>query len=505
MFTYYTAVVLAAVAIAATHPSFALARDGGRSSALLPAERIRKLGSRAITSARSITLKDEVGTRRKLNGGDGENSTDPYGDLGNNFTDFFEDMGNFTDMFGDLGNFTDMFGDLGNFTDMFGDLGNFTYLPGDLGNFTDLFGGLGNFTDLLGNPGTFMNSMVPEMCMQFQSPEFLANMTAEEDGISCSQFGCDESDPPNLIMECSIAEEFCDDDHDFHDGQQDRARRGLLRRRLEGHEEEEEKFCVEDTTVNMKVELDFSEVSVMSSTQCSNYTSPDYLASKGRACWSIQVSTDYGKLYGDLMNMENIFGSIDWNSTDAEVDDSAANEMAMEYISIDECSAEFTDGTECTCGTCNDGAGFEITCEPDGSLISEECTPFDGSGTAGVYEDDSVDDDMGIIPTPVVTVVRLIENPAAGNVVVQSDADEGDDADTDADADTDTDTEPETDADTEIDTEPEADEGASDAPDVEVLSADTEADPASGAARTTGVMMAGVGLLMGLAYVPVLM
>lgn len=254
-------------------------------------------------------------------------------------------------------------------------------------NDADMSAILGDF-----DMGEMMALMVPSICASFESNEFkqVLQDEGEAEGIACSQFGCDDPQAakPNLVMNCKMVGEVCDESPD-------------------GHTEAGEQFCIADTDVQMSMGLDFAGKSKVESTQCSTYTSPQYMADMGRGCWTVDFSMHYGAMWDDAMS-----GEFDVESLAGD----EAEEAVMKYFEITECSSEFDDGTTCTCSTCNGGTGFELSCTDD--LVSEACTSVDASVGAGMT---SMSESTAEGPS--VSVIKLVATPDAGDVVKESDSD----------------------------------------------------------------------------------
>jgi len=223
-----------------------------------------------------------------------------------------------------------------------------------------------------------MAGMVPMMCGILEADMFQEEIQAQAaaEGVVCSKFGCDYNNNPtvpNLVMDCTMDNELCDDED--QDGEQ---------------------FCITNTEVQMSLGLDFVDESEMELTQCSNYTKPDYMRDMGRGCLDFGATLNYGALVEAALS-----GEVD-----------TVNQW--EHIKLTQCSAKFSDGTECSCGTCNEGTGFEFEC--DNSLGSQECTDFDVSAP-----------DIGMMSggeteIPAASIVRLSASPQSGNVAKESDA-----------------------------------------------------------------------------------
>ena len=133
-----------------------------------------------------------------------------------------------------------------------------------------------------------------------------------------------------------------------------------------------EEFCVKDTSVETSFSLNFAGKAPISSTQCSTYTRPDYMADMGPGCWKIDVAMDMGAMMDEAMSGELEDSSM---MTDEE-----AMEFSAKYFEITECSSSFYDGTTCDCGFCDEGMGvsqhlqytayFSSNCCADLILIS---------------------------------------------------------------------------------------------------------------------------------------
>eukprot|EP00581_Thalassiosira_minuscula_P010718 CAMPEP_0183727326 /NCGR_PEP_ID=MMETSP0737-20130205/25418_1 /TAXON_ID=385413 /ORGANISM="Thalassiosira miniscula, Strain CCMP1093" /LENGTH=427 /DNA_ID=CAMNT_0025958927 /DNA_START=294 /DNA_END=1577 /DNA_ORIENTATION=+ len=231
-----------------------------------------------------------------------------------------------------------------------------------------------------------MNTYEQMICTIFNTDmgqeDFKEDMQTE--GMVCSDISCDDSaGTPNLTMNCVMEGEYCEEDAG-----------------------DDEEFCVKDTMIDFSMDIVFVGSSNIEATQCGTYTKPDYMAAMGNGCVYIQGTMDMGAMMEDAALVEA--GMM----TEEEAED-AANEE----IDIASCSAEFgNEATKvtCECGSCDDGAGFELSC--DNGLVSEGCTDFDA---------DIVDVDPGAGETPEVSVLRLIAIPDAGNTATETDAPDG--------------------------------------------------------------------------------
>jgi hypothetical protein len=234
----------------------------------------------------------------------------------------------------------------------------------------------GQAGDDLFDEDSMMALMGPLMCSAFEDPELKAEIGEEMKtmGISCSKLGCDDAyaDVPNLVMNCNMDAETCDVDPSTG-----------------------EKFCVEQTSVEFSMGLNFFGESKMESTQCATYTSPQYMKDLGHGCWSVDMKLNFGAYVQDIMT-----GDVD---IDEYTSDEEMASILMNYFKFDKCSGEFDDGTTCSCGLCNQGTGFELTCNND--LVSEECTPFDLSVIDSLDMDTEGPDGLS---TPNVSVMRML-------------------------------------------------------------------------------------------------
>jgi len=329
---------------------------------------VRSLGMRALHQAHS---KARVVRRRMQDpdGGDGDVDGSDL-DMGDG-SDF--DMGDGSDFdFGDGGDFD--FGDGG----LFGDGGDFD-LDGLFGDGSDYDMGDGSDFDLGslfgdGGDGIFggiMDMINPDLICGFlpgiisDDPTFADTMDGV--GISCSKFGCDE-DNSHLVMNCAFAIEVCSSDDSY----------GLQRRQLG---EPVEEFCVQDSSIEMSMELDFQDTIEIFTKQCCTYTKPDYMADLGASCISITAEVDFNGLMGEMMDMMGDMPLPEEAELTPEEAAAEAQEL-LQYYSIKECHGEFEGGSvTCECGFCDDGLGFELNC--DNGIFTEQCNDFD----AGAYTD----------------------------------------------------------------------------------------------------------------------
>jgi len=194
-----------------------------------------------------------------------------------------------------------------------------------------------DISDLGINIDEVLPMLAPMICLMMDESkdDFVDEMAVE--GLVCSEFGCDDAEIPNLIMSCNMDGEVCEVD------------------------DNNEEFCVKDTSVETSFSLNFAGKAPISSTQCSTYTRPDYMADMGPGCWKVDVAMDMGAMMDEAMS--------------GELEDSSM----MTDFEITECSSSFYDGTTCDCGFCDEGMGFELTCS--NNLVSEECTDVDSSAT----------------------------------------------------------------------------------------------------------------------------
>lgn len=226
--------------------------------------------------------------------------------------------------------------------------------------------------------GDMMAGMVTIMCGVMETDEFKVSLEeglqegeVEGGSITCPVFGCDQGNVvPNLIMECSMDGVFCEED-----------------------EETNEEFCITDIDVQLSMGLNYGGESLITSIQCSNYTSPQYMVDMGRACSNMTVTMNMGDMMDDILS-----GKYDPET----LTEDEATAAALEYVEIIECSIEFGNGTACSCGLCNENKGYHYAC--DNHLVSnQECINFDPSAT-----------DMGAIANgdnieaPAVAVTRLL-------------------------------------------------------------------------------------------------
>eukprot|EP01083_Nonionella_stella_P068554 182144_1 len=228
-----------------------------------------------------------------------------------------------------------------------------------------------------------MDAMVPMMCGLIEMDYVQEGFESDVEGISitCPVFRCDDpsAEVPNLVMDCNMDGVICEEDENL-----------------------KEEFCITGTNVKTSMGLNFVGDSLLTSTQCSNYTSPGYMADMGRGCWDINVTVKMGDMIDDMMD-DIMSGEYD----PEEMTEKEATAAALEYFEINECSGKFEDGTTCECGLCNEGKGYHLTCT--NQLVSQECTNFDTSAAdldvAAITNGDSA------TPEPAVSVMRLL--PAA--------------------------------------------------------------------------------------------
>mmetsp|Transcript_5399 Transcript_5399/g.9006 ORF Transcript_5399/g.9006 Transcript_5399/m.9006 type:complete len:341 (+) Transcript_5399:43-1065(+) len=222
-----------------------------------------------------------------------------------------------------------------------------------------------------------MAGLVPLMCGMLEADIFQEEIQtqAAAEGVVCSRFGCDYSNNPtvpNLVMDCTMDDEFCDDED--QDGEQ---------------------FCITNSEIQMSLGLDFVNESEMEVTQCSDYTKPEYMKAMGRGCLDFGATLNYGALVEAALSGEDTV-------------------IGEEHVKLTQCSAEFSDGTGCSCGTCNEGTGFEFEC--DNELGSQECTDFDTSiPDVGMMSE-------GEAEMPAISVIRLSATSQSGTVAKESDA-----------------------------------------------------------------------------------
>jgi len=210
-----------------------------------------------------------------------------------------------------------------------------------------------------------------------------SNLATEMDsnGVTCSQFGCDEANE-NLIMECASTAEICES----HDGV---------------------KYCIENATVSTTIEFDFDAPADLLSKQCWCPTSPPEMEAMGCSCFSVDLLMDYGAMMSTVG--DHMMGTI----TEEE---QVAAMNANNYVQIQECAfvADGADGTPdttddmiCECSICNGGLGFNVTCN---NLVTDGCTNFDTTGT------DITNMSGGQTENPNVSILRMVEIPDADNV-----------------------------------------------------------------------------------------
>jgi hypothetical protein len=208
------------------------------------------------------------------------------------------------------------------------------------------------------------------MCSVYDSEEFQEDF--EEDlaskGIVCKEFGCDDDYPPNLVMDCSVDGEVCE-------------------------EQAGERFCLKD--ISFQVEMGLGSVSLATATDCGNYTSPKYMADMGYGCWTVDVTVDIDQWVEDMLFADEMEPTM----TDEELDEEA-EELALENVQIDGCDAEFSDGTTCECEQCDDSLELKYTC--DNGLSSQECMD------AGVGLGILTDPDISVLS---VSVIKLFPSP----------------------------------------------------------------------------------------------
>lgn len=174
--------------------------------------------------------------------------------------------------------------------------------------------------DMIADFAPIVDDLGSLICEEIESEDFQQDFEEEmaDSGIVC-EYGCDDLKIPNLIMSCNVTGvDYC-------------------------LEEADRQFCVssetEDTEIQLEVGLDFSGESQSTTTQCSTYASPDYMA--GRVCWTFYSTGDLGAMLEDVIS--------------GEVDPEAVDEL--NYLSFTNCEAELEDGTTCQCGLCNEGTG----------------------------------------------------------------------------------------------------------------------------------------------------
>mmetsp|Transcript_14542 Transcript_14542/g.20521 ORF Transcript_14542/g.20521 Transcript_14542/m.20521 type:complete len:337 (+) Transcript_14542:134-1144(+) len=170
-------------------------------------------------------------------------------------------------------------------------------------------------------------------------------------GMSCSKFGCDE-DNSHLVMNCAFAIEVCSSDDSY----------GLQRRQLG---EPVEEFCVQDSSIEMSMELDFQDTIEIFTKQCCTYTKPDYMADLGPGCLSMTTEVDFEGLMGEVMDMMGDMMETGTFPEEAELTPEEAAAEAQEllqYYSIKECHGGFDGGSvTCECVFCDDGMGVSLS------------------------------------------------------------------------------------------------------------------------------------------------
>lgn len=178
------------------------------------------------------------------------------------------------------------------------------------------------------NMEDILAAAAPMFCAEIESA--IAPEELYGEGIVCSEFGCDnpEAATPNLIMNCKMDSEICDADN---------------------------QFCAKDTEIKMTMGLTFVGKSKVTTTECTSYTKPQNLADLGRECLSVDFTMDMGALINAGISGEQL-----------------DEDTVLDYLQLESCSSKFEDGTECECGFCNGGSGFELKC--NNNLVSEECT-----------------------------------------------------------------------------------------------------------------------------------
>lgn len=296
----------------------------------------------------------------------------------------------------------DMFGDGDDAGDSAGaDDSSGTDMGFDLSFLDELFGGGGDDSDGSGGGGSIMATMICGM-MDFMAGA-MDEMADEMGGFSCSKFACNE-EKTHLLLECSMDEEVCEGDADLID---------VAPRNVEDGEEE---YCVENTKVNMSMELNFEGESEVTAKQCSTYTSPADLIELGEGCLDMTIAVDFGSIMDSAMNPD----------ADPAASEQAMQEMTTDFFIIKECSSSFADGTTCDCKTCDGAIGFDLTCSKGGmeTFATEECNDFDADSITGSIAqfgggDGSPEGETsGEVGIPSVGVVRLAK------VEVASDEDE---------------------------------------------------------------------------------
>jgi len=230
-----------------------------------------------------------------------------------------------------------------------------------------------------------MSGLVPLMCDMLDldlGQDILGEEDMGSDGLICTEMGCDDADPPNLVMKCHMDEgEICE----VYEG---------------------EDYCVTNVTMETSMELNF-DTSRITTEQCAHYTSPPEMEALKGGCMNIEVTMNYGEMM-----------SLEWDMTDDEIDALDVND----FIEIIQCSAEFGDDSTCACGFCNDGRGFNLTC--NNGLGMDECANFDGPTDVGATVQGGSESEEATI-----SILRLVELPGADNVI--SDAPDPNDTDSD--------------------------------------------------------------------------
>lgn len=150
----------------------------------------------------------------------------------------------------------------------------------------------------------------------------------DSNGVTCSQFGCDEANE-NLIMECASTDKICETDQD-----------GV-------------EYCIENATVSTTIEFDFDEPADLLSKQCWCPTSPPEMAAMGCSCFSVDLLIDYGEMMSTAG--DHMMGTM-------TEEDTVAAMNANNYVQIRECAfvangTDTTDSMNCECSICNDGLG----------------------------------------------------------------------------------------------------------------------------------------------------
>lgn len=180
-----------------------------------------------------------------------------------------------------------------------------------------------------------MDGMFQVVCalLDFDLGDSFGDLATEMDsnGVTCSQFGCDEA-KENLIMECASTAEICETGDD----------------NLE--------YCIENATVSTTIELDFDEQADLQSKQCWCPTSPPAMVDMGCSCFSVDLLMDYGEMLSTAG--DHMMGTM-------TEEDTVAAMNANNYVQIRECAfvangTNTTKGMNCECSICNDGLGVSI-------------------------------------------------------------------------------------------------------------------------------------------------